>query len=133
MSIDPVPLFPQILFDFVAEHIHRAKSRGPTSGRPATSPDDLPLVEEDGLVFRIAPAPHAAGTRPAAGQIACDPEAMASAFRKAGIVSSTVCDISTNSISWQRQISRYSTPMRCRLTSTLSTTRRAEKSKWARS
>jgi hypothetical protein len=83
MSNDSAPLFLATLFEFVAEHVHRAKSRGPTSGQPAAPPDELPLVEEDGLVFRLTPARHAAGTRLAVGDRAGDPEAVASTFRNA--------------------------------------------------
>src|SRR5579884_471467 len=85
MTTDPEPLFPATLFEFVADHIHRSRGRAPKSGRTAAPPAELPLVEEDGLVFHVRLAPHAAGTRPAAGQSTCDPEAMASTFRSAFI------------------------------------------------
>ena len=53
----------------------------------------------------------------------------AATLRRAGSVSSTICRMSTNSMSWQRMMSRWSVFIRSRLTSTLSATRRAEKSK----
>jgi hypothetical protein len=86
VTTDSDPLYPATLFQFVAEHIHRPKGRGPTSGRTTTPPAEMPLVEEDALVFRlIASAPYISGTRPATGDMACDPETTASTFRKAFI------------------------------------------------
>jgi hypothetical protein len=83
MSTNPEPLSPATLFEFVGEYVHKPNGRDPARRHPPAPPDKLPLVEEDGLVFCIKPAPHIPGTSPATGHKACDPAAMASAFREA--------------------------------------------------